>query len=156
MQATHITNPGPWLGQQTTSADAAAPVQSALLATTHILALDQLAASWPIGAHGVAMLLAWVMPEVQAWVANSLPTLRGWKAREIDLLTRSGWRVQPSDANYFCAQPPQPLDLAALRSRYGIKLRDATSFGLPGWFRLGVRGVRAQDALAAALQNFHH
>ena len=65
-------------------------------------------------------------------------------------------QVQPSEANYFCAQPPQPLDLAALRSRYGIKLRDATSFGLPGWLRLGVRAIQAQDALAAALQNSRH
>ena len=156
MQATHITNPGPWLGRQTTSVDAAAPVQIALFAAPHILALDQIAASWPIGAHGVAMLLAWVTPEVQAWAANSLPNLRGWKARQIDLLARAGWRVQPSEANYFCAQPPQPLDLAALRSRYGIKLRDATSFGLPGWLRLGVRAIQAQDALAAALQNSRH
>ncbi len=137
-----------------------APDACAISAAGHSMpaaaALDQLAASWPIGAHGVAMLLAWVTPEVQAWVANSLPTLRGWKARQIDLLARAGWRVQPSDANYFCAQPPQALDLAALRSRYGIKLRDATSFGLPGWFRLGVRAIQAQDALAAALQKPHN
>jgi histidinol-phosphate aminotransferase len=38
-----------------------------------------------------------------------------------------------------------------LRQTHGIKLRDATSFGLPGWLRLGVLGPDAQDALATAL-----
>jgi histidinol-phosphate aminotransferase len=41
------------------------------------------------------------------------------------------------DAVALCAQ---------LRTQ-GIKLRDATSFGLPGWVRLGVLPPQAQDAL---------
>jgi len=104
-----------------------------------------------VGAHGVAMLQAWVTPEVQGWLADSLHTLRDWKERQIALLQEAGWQVAPSDANYFCARPPHPLDLAALRADHGIKLRDATSFGLPGWFRLGVLGPQAQAALAAGL-----
>ncbi|MNW01784.1 hypothetical protein D3C71_1974690 [compost metagenome] len=57
-------------------------------------------------------------------------------------------------ANYFCAQPATATlqsDLAALRAN-GIKLRDATSFGLPGTVRLGVLAPAAQDALQAAWQ----
>ena len=116
-----------------------------------IASLTLMAPSWPVGADGVALLQAWVSPGVQAWLAACLPLLRDWKARQIDLLTNAGWQVAPSQANFFCAQPPQPLDLAALRQTHGIKLRDATSFGLPGWLRLGVLGPDAQDALAAAL-----
>jgi len=118
-----------------------------------IASVSLMAPSWPLGADGVAMLQAWVSPEVQAWLAACLPLLRQWKARQVDLLTRAGWQVAPSEANYFCAQPPHPVDLAALRQTHGIKLRDATSFGLPGWVRLGVLGPNAQDALAEAL---HH
>lgn len=113
--------------------------------------LQSLAPSWPVGAHGVAMLQAWVQPEVQAWLAASRDTLRAWKARQVGLLERLGWTCLPSDANYFCAQAPQALNLDALRHIHGIKLRDATSFGLPGWFRLAVLPAAAQDALEKAL-----
>jgi histidinol-phosphate aminotransferase len=62
--------------------------------------------------------------------------------------------VPGSLANYFCAQPHTATlqsDLAMLRAS-GIKLRDATSFGLPGCVRLGVLAPAAQDALRAAWQ----
>jgi histidinol-phosphate aminotransferase len=62
-------------------------------------ALQLLAPSWPVGAHGVAMLLAWVTPEVQAWLADCLPVLRDWKARQISVLQNLGWTVQPGDAH---------------------------------------------------------
>jgi len=107
--------------------------------------------SWPVGAHGVALLQAWVTPEVQAWLASSLHTLRSWKTRQIAMLEELGWRVQPSDANFFCAQPPAPLDLLRLRQEHGIKLRDAASFGLPGWLRLGVLSPDSQAVLQRAL-----
>ena len=112
--------------------------------------LDTLAPSWVLGAHGESMLRAWTQPATQQWLENSLVLLREWKARQQALLQSLGWVCQPSDANFFCARPPAPLDLAALRSA-GIKLRDATSFGLPGWYRLGTLAPDAQEALHAAL-----
>ncbi len=114
--------------------------------------LEGMAASWPVGAHGVAMLQAWVSADVQAWLADSLPTLRDWKARQIDLLQGLGWQVLPGEANFFCALPPAALDAPSLRQTHGIKLRDASAFGLPGWYRLGVLGPQAQRALGAALR----
>lgn len=133
-----------------------APCAMNTMARRHIDAkistLSQLSPSWPVGAHGVAMLQAWVQPEVQAWLAACVPVLRGWKARQMAMLGDLGWQVQPSDANFFCAKPPHPLDLAALRAAHGIKLRDATSFGLPGCVRVGVLPPQAHDALAQALQ----
>lgn len=113
-------------------------------------ALDALAPSWPIGAHGQAMLLAWAQPAVQDWVAQSRQTLAAWAQDLRALLARHGWACAPSDTAYLCAQPPQTLDAAALRAR-GIKLRDATSFGLPGWWRLSAQRPEALDALDAAL-----
>lgn len=114
-------------------------------------ALDQLAPSWPLGAHAVALLGAWVSPAAQDWLTQSLETLRTWKREHMDLLNDLGWRVLPSEANYVCAAPPRPIDALALRGA-GIKLRDTTSFGLPGHWRLGVLPPQAQAALHMALR----
>ena len=118
-----------------------------------VRALVALAPSWPVGAHGVALLQAWVLPVVQQWLVYSLSTLHEWKSRQQTLCLDLGWAVHAGSlANYFCAQPVSmslPNDLAALRAA-GIKLRDTTSFGLPGSVRLGVLAPAAQDALRQA------
>lgn len=117
--------------------------------------LEALAPSWPLGAHGVALLAAWTQPAVHAWLQESLHTLRRWKARQTALLQAQGWQVLPSDAPFFCARPPVadvadvPALCAQLR-RHGVRLRDCTSFGLPGLVRLGVRAPASQDALLRA------
>nr|WP_315240383.1 aminotransferase class I/II-fold pyridoxal phosphate-dependent enzyme [uncultured Albidiferax sp.] len=113
--------------------------------------LQALCPSWPVGAHGVAMLQAWCQPASQAWLAQSLETLREWKARQIILCRTLGWECVPSVANFFCARPPGedlPLRLQRLRAR-GVKLRDAASFGLAGYVRLGVLAPAVQDALGS-------
>jgi len=127
------------------------------------VAMDALAPSWPMGAHGVALLGAWVQADAQAWLAESLHTLRRWKTLQIAMLLDMGWICLPSDANFFCAQPaPLPnsqgmgdaLWVAALNRlrAAGIKLRDTASFGLPGHARLSVQPPVAQDALRSALR----
>ena len=119
-----------------------------------VFALGQLCPSWPVGAHGVAMLQAWTRADVQAWLVDSLGTLRDWKVRQIALCASLGWNCLPSDANFFCARPALPQGvtlqqaLAALRT-HGIKLRDTASFGLPGQVRISVQPPVAQEALAA-------
>ncbi|MBM3387511.1 MAG: aminotransferase class I/II-fold pyridoxal phosphate-dependent enzyme [Betaproteobacteria bacterium] len=121
-------------------------------AQADVAVLQALAASWPIGAHGEAMLLAWARAEVQDWVAASRATLAEWRRALCDLLVRHGWTCAPSDTAYGCAKPPQVLDAAALRQQ-GIKLRDASSFGLPGWWRLSAQPPEALAALAVALDH---
>ena len=119
-----------------------------------VTALNALCPSWPLGAHGVALLQSWVQADMQAWLHASLQTLRGWKLRQIQLLQQAGWTVQSSDTSFFCAQPPAGVDVVALCVQLraqGIKLRDTTSFGLPGWVRISVQAPAAQDALHAAV-----
>ena len=121
-------------------------------------AVNQLCPSWPVGAHGVAMLQAWTQPTTQAWLQESLERLRQWKHRQLTICQAMSWDCLPSMANFFCARPalPQGLTLqqalAQLRTE-GIKLRDTASFGLPGHVRLSVLSPRAQDALQAAWQH---
>lgn len=119
-----------------------------------VTALDAMAPSWPIGAHGEAMLLAWTQPAVQDWVAASRRTLGAWARDLRALLVQHGWTCAPSDTAYGCAKPPQALDAAALRAQ-GIKLRDATSFGLPGWWRLSAQRPEALAALDMALDELN-
>ena len=119
--------------------------------------LARLAPSWPLGTHGQAMLEAWMEPGVQQWLAESRKTLQGWKATLEAGLRQRGWQLMPSVASFCCARPPVPLPelpgwLAGLRTQ-GIKLRDAGSFGLPGWVRLGVRTPASQQALWQALDS---
>ena len=123
-----------------------------------LTALRLLAPSWVVGAHGVAMLQAWTQPEVQQWLQASLVQLRDWKSQQLQLCERLGWQVLPGSlANYFVARWPEHLHtampqwLAALRAQ-SIKLRDATSFGLPGCVRLGVLPPASQRVLEQAWQ----
>ena len=119
--------------------------------------LLRLAPSWPLGMHGQAMLEAWMEPGVQQWRAQSRETLQGWKATLESGLLQRGWQLMPGVASFCCARPPVPPTrlsgwLAELRTQ-GIKLRDAGSFGLPGWVRLGVRAPASQQALWQALDS---
>ena len=133
------------------AAYAVAPAEAQ--AEADVAALAALSPSWPIGAHGVAMLRCWIEPCTQRWLAHCLPVLREWKALQEALCRELGWSVVPGSlANYFCAQVPT-ADLAAalgrLRTR-GVQLRDCTALGLPGTVRLGVLPPVAQHALREA------
>ena len=119
-------------------------------AQTDAQAMDALCPSWPIGAHGVAMLQAWTQVNTQAWLASSLDTLRGWKSKQMALCESLGWTVLPSHANFFvCHAGLEPAAITDLRG-HGIKLRDCASFNLPGHVRLSVQPPAAQDALKSA------
>jgi histidinol-phosphate aminotransferase len=68
-----------------------------------------------------------------------------------ELLAELGWRQRPSCSNFWLARPAAELPVQALRAR-GIKLRDASSFGLPGWLRVSTQSPAAQQALRLALK----
>lgn len=127
-------------------------------AQAQVQQMQQLCASWPLGVHGIAMLTSWVTPDTQAWVLDSLATLRAWKAQQLALCATLGWDCLPSVANFFTAKLPGQLDVAAVRQRldrlraHGVKLRDAASFGLPGHVRLSVQSPESQQALRDAWQ----
>lgn len=117
--------------------------------------LEQLCPSWPIGVHGVRLLTAWTQADVQAWLAGSLGTLRLWKTQQIALCEAMAWTCLPSQTNFYVARPSLPAGLtlaqalSGLRAE-GIKLRDATSFGLPDHVRLSVQPPATQSALQIA------
>lgn len=119
-------------------------------AQSHVIELEQLAPSWPLGAHGQAMLFSWVQAQTQAWVRDSRQILSQWTTDLRHLLERLDWQCKPSNTHFFCASPAVNLDSYALRS-HDIKLRDVTSFGLRGWWRLSAQHPEALHALENAL-----
>ena len=123
---------------------------------TLLRTLEALAPSWPIGAHGVAMLHAWTQPDTDTWLAASRDTLRHWHTEQLEQLTQRGWTFLPSQTPFACGQPPHPLDLEWLHQRFGVRLRDTTSMGLPGHCRLSAQPPAAQAALLHALDHHTH
>ncbi|MGI4777033.1 MAG: aminotransferase class I/II-fold pyridoxal phosphate-dependent enzyme [Janthinobacterium lividum] len=118
--------------------------------------VEILAPSWPVSAHGVALLEGWAEAGTRQWLLESRNVLREWKSAQIALCGSLGWVASPSVANFFCVRPGgknASVDTLAMRLRAaGIKVRDTTSFGLPGHLRLAVLDPGSQAALAHALQ----
>lgn len=109
-----------------------------------------LAPSWVLSAEGVAMLTHWLTDDTQAWLAEARATLRDWTAAQRALLADLDWQQRASDTHFWLARPPRPDYAPRLRER-GIRVRDATSFGLPGWVRVSAQPPAAQAALRQAL-----
>ncbi|RTL33023.1 MAG: aminotransferase class I/II-fold pyridoxal phosphate-dependent enzyme [Burkholderiales bacterium] len=109
-----------------------------------------LAPSWVLSAEGVALLTHWQEDETERWLAASRARLRDWVAAQRALLHAFGWTQAPSSTPFWLARPPHAGLLPQLRE-HGIKLRDATSFGLPGWVRVSAQPPASQHALRRAL-----
>lgn len=123
-----------------------------------VATLAALTPSWPLSVAGVQMLDVWARPEGRRWVEAGRPTLVQWRADLEQVLVRHGFEVAASVSTFLCARPPRAFDAghlrAALRAR-DIAVRDAASFGLPGWWRLSAQPpgslAALDDALAALL-----
>jgi histidinol-phosphate aminotransferase len=116
-------------------------------------ALERAAPSWPLSAQADAMLRCWATPAVQQWVAGSLPLLAEWRAQMLQQLADRGFGIEPSVTPFFVVRPPPSIAHQAVQAlrRCGVAVRDATSFGLPGAWRLSAQSPAAQAALWRAL-----
>lgn len=123
-------------------------------------ALRRFAPAWVLGAEGVAMIEAFCEEATQARLAADRRQLGLWKAELCAALQARGWEVRESRTPFWLARPPGPPQAAparhaAWRAR-GLKLRDAASFGLPGWVRLSAQPPGAQAALRDACDAFEN
>ena len=78
--------------------------------------------------------------------------LRQWRDDQRGLLADLGWQQRDAESctPFWLVRPAKPLpDLRA----HGIKLRDASSFGLPGWLRVATLPPESQQALLKALKS---
>lgn len=105
-----------------------------------------LAPSWVLSAEGVALLQHWHDPATALWLAHSREQLRLWRRQLRQALAARGWEQGESVTNFWLARPPEPLDDGRLRAA-GLKLRDASSLGAPGAWRIAALPGTAQQAL---------
>jgi histidinol-phosphate aminotransferase len=115
--------------------------------------LESLAPSWPLGGDGVALLTGLTQREARRFLDETGPKLREWKMLQDRRLVDAGWKPQASEMHFGLWQPPvpptaQPAWHARLRQS-GIKVRDARSFGRPGWVRLVTRAPQQVEELIA-------
>jgi histidinol-phosphate aminotransferase len=115
--------------------------------------LHALAPSWPMGAHAVAMLHAWCEPGTAAWLAGSLPALAQARAALAAGLAERGFVLRPGAAPFICARVPlRWQDAARALRKHGVAVRDCSSFGLPGHWRLNALPAASCTALWRALE----
>ncbi len=109
-----------------------------------------LAPSWVLSSEGVALLMHWRDDDTQAWLADARVQLRAWTQAQRAMLAQLDWHQAPTVTNFWLARPPRADMTPRLRER-GIRVRDAASFGLPGWVRVSTQPPASQDALQLAL-----
>jgi histidinol-phosphate aminotransferase len=129
---------------------AIAPLHAAWPVTAWCDALQAAQPSWPLGSHAVALLNCWTEPATQAWLQDSLHTLRGWTGVLREGLAALGLQPSPSVTPFLCARRPAAADAATLRTR-GLAVRDTASFGLPGHMRVSAQPPEALAALLTTL-----
>jgi histidinol-phosphate aminotransferase len=129
---------------------AVAPASDGAKLRTLLDALRAAEPSWPLGAHGVALLMSWATPATQAWLHGSRPLLRRWTDTLRSGLHALGLQPEPSDTPFLCARRPPLADTVWLQAR-GLAVRDTTSVGLPGQMRVSTQPPEATQALLQAL-----
>lgn len=106
---------------------------------------------WPVGAHAIAAA------KVARWrlAPGERVRIADWRRALTDGLLTRGLRPTRSDANFVLVEAgPVAPELIACLARRRIAVRDATSFGLPGYLRVAVRSPGEQERLFAGLDAF--
>ena len=114
-------------------------------------ALEALAPSWVIGPAGVAFLAAIVTDAAQSWLAECRPVLAAWRRALAEGVAACGPEVQESPVPFLLARVGDAGAVTRRLRAQGVRVRDATSFGLPDWIRLAAAPPVWRDALLAAL-----
>jgi histidinol-phosphate aminotransferase len=99
----------------------------------------------------LALLAGNTQPEARRFLDETGPTLRKWKLLQDRRLAEAGWKPLASEMHFGLWQPPVPRAMqGAWHDRLrlsGIKVRDARSFGRPGWVRLVTRAPQQLEEL---------
>ncbi|WP_117238330.1 pyridoxal phosphate-dependent aminotransferase [Thermus sediminis] len=123
-----------------------------LVAPLDLTHFRNLAPSWPVSAYGEALLRGHLDPLARAWLEASRKDLQRLRRLLAKGLRGLGLEVRESPANFLLVRVGKATQVArALRER-GIRVRDATSFGLPEWLRLSAQREEATQALLEALE----
>lgn len=86
------------------------------------------------------------------YLEQSLLQIREAKRFLTGELCRLGFRVLPSDANYFLVKVGSARDFRRALLKQGMLVRDGTSFGLPEYVRIAARAMPECARLVAAIE----
>lgn len=116
--------------------------------------LAHLAPSWVIDRAAQAFLAATVTPEALAWLEATKPVIAAWRSALARDLRDLGLEVRESPATFLLVRVSNAAHVATALRRQGIRVRDATSFGLTHSLRLAVQHPEANETLVRALAEF--
>jgi histidinol-phosphate aminotransferase len=105
----------------------------------------------PWNVNIVAQTLGTAVLKNAAYLEQSLKQIQDVKRFLTDELCRRGFKVLPSDANYFLMKVGNAGKFRQSLLKYGIMVRDCTSFGLPEYVRIAPRTRPECERLIAAI-----
>ncbi|MDK1018548.1 MAG: aminotransferase class I/II-fold pyridoxal phosphate-dependent enzyme [Actinomycetota bacterium] len=117
--------------------------------------LRSAAPSWVLGNHGVAMLEATCLPAAKLWVRRTTSLLRSLRSEIVERLENRSFELRPSDAHFLMVRVGDAARTRGRLLRYGLHVRDCSSFGLAEWIRISVGPRERNDLLVDALAAIH-
>ena len=122
-----------------------------LVAPLDLTVFQNLAPSWPVSVYGEGLLERQLDPRAQAWLESTRKELHRLRGLLAQGLRELGLEVRESPANFLLVRVGRATEVARALREKGIRVRDATSFGLPEWLRLSAGREEAIGALLEAL-----
>ncbi|TFU14771.1 pyridoxal phosphate-dependent aminotransferase [Thermus tengchongensis] len=123
-----------------------------LVAPLDLSHFQNLAPSWPVSVYGEGLLEGHLDPEAESWLAETRKELHRLRRLLAQGLRRMGLEVRESPANFLLVRVGKATEVAKALREQGIRVRDATSFGLGEWLRLSAQREEAIQALLQALK----
>jgi len=105
----------------------------------------------PWNVNIIAQKIGAAVLENGEYLEQSLLQIQEAKRFLINELSRLGFKVLPSDANYFLVKVGSAQKFRSSLLKHGILVRDCTSFGLPEYVRIAPRTMPECEKLIAAI-----
>ena len=114
-------------------------------------ALESVRPPWSVNAGALRAGLAALEPAAQAHVAAARDVVQAARRLLTQGFERRGFNVRQSEANFVLVEVGDATGFRRALLRYGVVVRDCTSFGLPGHVRVACKRPAECQRLLAAL-----
>ena len=105
----------------------------------------------PWNVNAIAQKVAITVLEQEEYLKQSLRQVLEGKSLLVTELTGLGFKVLPSDANYFLVRVGNAAEFRRVLLKERILVRDCTSFGMPEYVRISPRTMPECERLIAAV-----
>lgn len=122
-----------------------------VITPTPVPTLAHLAPSWVLDRGGEAFLAATVVSVARRWLDATLPRIATARRELVTGLRGLGLEVNEGPSTYVLAHVGAATPVTRALRAEGIRVRDASSFGLTAWLRLSAQPAHSQEALFSRL-----